>query len=885
MTSLDEDALAQEASEDCRLTTGLRVLEREDIAVLSLDVFDTLVWRAVPEPVDAFLLLGHHLAEQGRLPAQLRPEIFARLREEAERRARRNVPDDSRAPEVTLEEIWDELAPHVFAGASAHELADAEVEFERSITFPDLEVTRFAELAQAKHGVRLVLISDTYYSDRQLRRILDRPPFTALEIDRIFTSSQHRVGKGSGIFKIVLDELDVEPQRLLHVGDHPDADVARPRKLGIHTLHFDKFPEPLRSVVEREGLVRSPGGHRDPVAVDPTGGDFGITALRSKAIHRGEGADLNPAVSRYWRFGAGVLGPAFTGFADWVHRRAQEEGVDTVWCVMREGEFLSRLVNGARAHLDSPVRARTLWLSRAVCSRAAIFDASEQELLAFLQRRRPPTVSQLAESLGVAFGQLPELFEHADARLDDPALVEHVVGTMTGRPDVQASVVASSAGLRQRLVDYFISQVGAEQGRVLVADLGWGATIQAYLDACLRGSGAKVETLGLYLLTNGAALDRMIDGLRAEGYLATAGVPEKAVRWIIRSPEIIEQVCMHDEGSLVDISPDLQPVHGPMSQSPVQRLQRGAVQTGILAFQQEWARYRDVVPEHHHVLDERAAPMLLQSLLRFVTAPTAEEASIFGSWLHDENYGSPSAESVITGAEAHHIRYMTPEQFLDVPMTRLYWPFGVAALHNPPLALAASAIAMGTLPPEAFTPSEPLGVRIFIDAGAGFRENRRVATFTNGYGLCYVREVVDTRPIRGVKIGFPEGPGVVRLDWMRIVFSLEGRADPVVVEVETPDQVRQLRREHAAPLAGNVLYGAKMAPEVSYRCPGDWPPAYRVEVELGFAWLPSSPGATGKAPRIQVAKEVARKAVGRVRAAVRAAGEAADERTPPAEDD
>jgi hypothetical protein len=268
-------------------------------------------------------------------------------------------------------------------------------------------------------------------------------------------------------------------------------------------------------------------------------------------------------------------------------------------------------------------------------------------------------------------------------------------------------------------------------------------------------------------------------------------------------------------------------------------------------------------------------------LLRFITAPTTEEATIFGSWLHDENYGSQTAENVISGAEAHHIRYMTPRQFLELPMTRMYWPFGMAALHNPPLALAASAIAMGLLPAEAFTPSEPLPVRVFLDAGAGFRENRRVATFTNGYGLCYVREVVESRPVYGVKVGFPDGPGVVRVDWMRLAFSLEGRSDPVVVEIETPDQLRQLRREHAAPLAGNVLYGARMAPEIGYRCPADWPPAYRVEVELGFAWLPSSPGVTGRAPRVEVAKELARKAVGKVRAAVRAAGDAADERTPP----
>jgi hypothetical protein len=46
---------------DTRLVEVERLLEQGTFTVLSLDVFDTLVWRTVPEPVDAFVLLGRHL--------------------------------------------------------------------------------------------------------------------------------------------------------------------------------------------------------------------------------------------------------------------------------------------------------------------------------------------------------------------------------------------------------------------------------------------------------------------------------------------------------------------------------------------------------------------------------------------------------------------------------------------------------------------------------------------------------------------------------------------------------------------------------------------------------------------------------------------------------
>src|SRR5919206_325983 len=76
---------------DARLRRAAALLEQGDIAVLSLDIFDTLLWRTVPEPVDTFPLLGRRLQELGKLSPRVAVPVFARLRQEAEARARRRV--------------------------------------------------------------------------------------------------------------------------------------------------------------------------------------------------------------------------------------------------------------------------------------------------------------------------------------------------------------------------------------------------------------------------------------------------------------------------------------------------------------------------------------------------------------------------------------------------------------------------------------------------------------------------------------------------------------------------------------------------------------------------------------------------------------------------
>jgi predicted HAD superfamily hydrolase len=129
--------------------------------------------------------------------------------------------------EVPLGRIYAQLGAALARDADPEELADIEVEVERTITFPDLAVVELARSLQASLGVRVVLVSDTYFSAARLHRLLDREPFTGIHLDGVFASSDHGCNKGSGLYDVALDALGVRGGDVLHLGDHPDADVAR----------------------------------------------------------------------------------------------------------------------------------------------------------------------------------------------------------------------------------------------------------------------------------------------------------------------------------------------------------------------------------------------------------------------------------------------------------------------------------------------------------------------------------------------------------------------------------------------------------------------------------------------------------------------------------
>src|SRR3954447_13378474 len=635
---------------DARLARALSLLNGPDVTTLSLDVFDTMVWRRAPEPTDVFPMVANRLAEQDRLGPHITPRVFQKLRIAAEARARARRDEQGRGVEVSLADIYAELPRYVAPASDADELARTELDVEREVLMPDLDVLELIRFAH-ETSKQVIAVSDTYLSEPELRTLLDASFAGDVALDRIYASSDHGVGKTSGMFERVLEDLGLEPRQLVHVGDHPEADVEEPSKLGIPTVHFKRATAYFEAIREREAR------HHDPDRPSLSG-DGGLTALRGKLLHRTELDQLAPELQPFWAYGAACLGPALTGFAEWVVESTASVGSGTAHCLMREGELLAELVDGAASYMGLEVRGKPIWLSRHVCARASIFEGSERELRTLLVRRNPPTVSELCETLGVDVESSAALRDTARTRLDDVATRDATFATLSSDPELRSTIVNGARVLRERVMEYLRRETAGEERLVLV-DLVGGGTIQSLLhqlvrrDALVNGAG-EPPLLGLYLVTQELAVSRALDGLELYGFLGGFGVPGPEVRSIMRSPEILEQVCMPDVGSQIGLTSDLEPVLGDSVDERIpQAAHRAAVQAGIRAFQREWARYAVLMPDRRPSLTTpELTEQLLAQVTRALVAPTEEEATLFGAWIHDENFGSRGSDLLVGGARA-----------------------------------------------------------------------------------------------------------------------------------------------------------------------------------------------------------------------------------------
>ncbi len=197
--------------------------------VISFDVFDTLLVRTTIVPDAVFGILAEDPAVRKYIPEGFR-EI--RIRAEHEEKHRK------------LKDIY-----HVIAGgrgpAAAEEMRQAEMKTEKDMIRARTPLVRLLEYALSA-GREVVLTSDMYMDAAEIGEILQEKGIAGYT--RIFVSCEYRAFKQDGLFRNVRDAYP--DKRILHIGDHPQADVMAAQDAGLDAVYIPS----VLSMAQRAGI-------------------------------------------------------------------------------------------------------------------------------------------------------------------------------------------------------------------------------------------------------------------------------------------------------------------------------------------------------------------------------------------------------------------------------------------------------------------------------------------------------------------------------------------------------------------------------------------------------------------------------------------------------
>lgn len=823
---------------DARLVAAYKKIDAGEIDVLAVDIFDTLLWRKVPLPVDVFLILGKKLKEEGWLIEAVPYEAFVEMRVRAESLARLKK---GGAGEITLKEIYWLLSgifnritieqmvqgvKGIINESDVDDLAAMEVALEKQLNQIDFNIISLLEYAHKKN-VRTVLISDTYFERSQLEFILERSPlFQASTVDKIFISCEVGRGKRQGLFNDVLEEMRVDPHKMLHIGDNLQSDYAAALKEGIDSIYYLKCGEEISQILD----IEWPKGNlkvRERL-LDQEQGDFGLTSLRAKLTHCIAYRQVQQKDAFYWQYGATALGPFLVGFAHWVYRRCQEMDQKRVFCLMREGRLYANLIKQcASIYPNTPIETTELWASRRFISHACIVYGNPNELLAvcYCHPASPFNVENFLAYLGLDIEKIPKWLEYRYVVLSGEELPEKLAKYLCNHQALREQILHNALIKRQRFFKYLTSLVDLRLlSQMTIVDIGWAGTIQGSLQMLFQLWGYPIRVHGLYLGTIQHTASALLQGHIREGYLLKAGYPSEIVPAVRRGIYPIEQTATAGLGPLVDIDVNGNLVFGKKIVYGNQIRQAYVVQQGIYAFCQLLGQYIQAGAIKWDPLSTQLTDQLREIFIRTTTYPTKQEATRLASWHHDHVSGRTEDTKYALGNDEYYenmIQDMLPQAaFEDWGMT---WPVAYAAKKEASLVRMAQAARMEIIPKKCFLSLDSLPFKVFIDKGKGFPKKpdyrEELRSNANRHFFAFVKLNSLKKTIRKLRFEIHSSSSIIRIRSLRLVIYDKGLSSVVrAVFFESNSEETNIEFLHAIQLEPGIFLSNEGPLVLTYMC-------------------------------------------------------------------
>lgn len=652
--------------ENWKLPSKLSEIAWHSYALVSFDIFDTLLHRALINPKSLFIELGRKAISLGLLDESISPADFAQLRIDLEHEARRL--SVGKSTEVTLSQIWEQ-APVTLP---IIELMALELDVEYAYSFANPYSSTLIKQLQ-ENNIRFCLTSDTYFPRDFIERLLAKARIDISGID-LFLSCEEDANKGTGtLFQKLLEVTGKMPERILHVGDDLTADHLQAKRTGLISCYLEHIHLP--TVIGQHEMLLGMDCLQDPLHSIRRLGHF-VHPLK----------DEPAAFFRY--FGASVLGPGLCAFALWAVKDAIAKGINLICPIMREGAILAPLLENAISLLDANIKVKPFYISRRAAFLPAMRELNEPALRQYCSRRQFSLAALIDE---LALPEVPlALQEHLPKMLNDIPCQE-VLKEYLFSVSVQEAARKASKEARTCLRDYTSSLWHGHQ-KVAMMDLGPGGNSLAWLADSL-GELADRITLNYLLYSVPELAKHRRHGHRYAVFMPHTSESLPLLRLFNRSPEPIEILLTGRHQTTLGYQRlqdgTVSPLLGRAFYDPQQELLLEEFSKGVDLAWQHFSHACQYV-DNDWFTGEEVRIVELKHIQRLLELPTKQEAKYLGDLLFDDNAGSDSYGRICAEYDEELLRLIGAEDFLRQARQQwgyqsrgVRWPQGVVTRHHP----------------------------------------------------------------------------------------------------------------------------------------------------------------------------------------------------------
>jgi FMN phosphatase YigB (HAD superfamily)/glycosyltransferase involved in cell wall biosynthesis len=509
------------------------------VAVVVFDIFDTLLLRPLLNPESTKTIVaqkaGHAVGG-----------IYLQFRAESENLARQRAGRD-----VGLDAIYPEFAVlSGLPGDTVDRLRQLEESVEQASIAPRSDVVDMLRFALSR-GKRVVLASDMYLPRSVIESMLSAHGIVGWHA--LYLSSDVGLRKDSGeLYRHILERERVTPQQMMMVGDNEHSDVQIPADMGMKIWHVMRPVEMAHATGRLYPLVQHALSKND-LNEELTLGLLLRANLGPVFYSSFNSLDLVPP--SHMALGYTVVGPLVLSFVQWLGQQASADGVERLYFLSREGEFLKKVYDIWSAHAQAVPPSEYLVLSRRSVTVPMIRGIEEIEAIARTTYFENDVSTFVWERYGLVLtdddcsGLAEQGLLNADRRVEvSDGQIDALKPLLAAlSPRILEQAKAELPGLMT-----YLNGVGLNDGgKFAVVDVGYSATIQGRLNQLLEG-----KAHGYYMVTDSRAepvANR--HGVTATGCFGHYVHFSPDATALLRQSFDLEKLLSSDEGQIIRYKP------------------------------------------------------------------------------------------------------------------------------------------------------------------------------------------------------------------------------------------------------------------------------------------------------------------------------------------
>ncbi|WP_434290088.1 HAD family hydrolase [Clostridium botulinum] len=648
-------------------------LQSGKIKLLSIDIFDTLVFRTAYSPFQVFIEMGTFLKEKYKDKFRFTPYEFSQIRIAAEKKAREIKYENYGIKEVSFDEIYSYF-PHMCC--SIKELKKLEVDLEKKICYVNPEINKLINQCSLK-GIKIVLTSDMYLSSNDIKEILKFNRFDINLIHNFFISYERKASKSDNgrLFRIILKEYpSIKPNEILHIGDNLTSDIINSEKYGILSYHYKLLAYEKGTLFEFEKIKYE--------NLLPE-----IYALRKLSMENN--SRYNASEKVWFNFGATVLGPFLSLFCEWIISVAEKENINELYPLMREGYILEKMLNNIVKNRKLKMCIKSMYVSRKALFLPSL-DCFNKSTLIKIFERNNFTVRNLFQTLKILdYIDCFEEYQHIklenayEINTQKGNLKENIINYILSEKLIK--VINNNIKEQKKLFLKYLEQGFHTKNRFITVDLGFRGTMQSALNNIIN---FKNNNYPIHLLAFGEECikNKLLLGIDIRGFIGNAGENIDIVKSITWCPDLIEELMMGDVGSTIGYRINkfnVEPILDKNRISKDELKLKKICTEGILTFQNMFLEFINNKPFlKEKILNKRRD--IGKILERFYKIPTYDEAKTFSELHHENNFGSTSISTLIDRDKINILDNISVEKFLELSNPKdIKWPEAMVTIKYP----------------------------------------------------------------------------------------------------------------------------------------------------------------------------------------------------------